>query len=76
MSTAEQLPADITERIDEVREKSGFVPNVFTSLAERPELFRAFFGFHDVLMDKDTSALSKADRELIVVATSAANACT
>lgn len=76
MSNVEQPPADISERIEAVREKSGFVPNVFTSLAERPDLFRAFFGFHDVLMDKDTSALSKADRELIVVATSAANACT
>ncbi|MBA2388262.1 MAG: peroxidase-related enzyme [Acidimicrobiia bacterium] len=76
MSTAEQLPADITERIDEVREKSGFVPNVFTSLAERPGLFRAFFEFHDLVMDKDTPALSKADRELIVVATSAVNSCT
>ncbi|MEJ7720842.1 MAG: peroxidase-related enzyme [Ilumatobacteraceae bacterium] len=59
-----------------MREKSGFVPNVFTGLAERPELFRAFFHFHDLVMDRDTPALSKADRELIVVATSAANSCT
>ena len=52
------------------------MPNVFSALAQRPELFRAFFQFHDLLMDKDTPALSKADRELIVVATSAANSCT
>ncbi len=71
-----EIPADIAERIEAVREKSGFVPNVFTGLAERPELFRAFFHFHDLVMDRDTQALSKADRELIVVATSAANSCT
>lgn len=68
--------SDIDARIDEVREKSGFVPNVFTDLAERPDIFRAFFHFHDVLMDKESEALSKADRELIVVATSAVNRCT
>jgi uncharacterized peroxidase-related enzyme len=68
--------ADIEERIAAVVEKSGFVPNVFTALAVRPDLFRAFFHFHDVLMDKESPALSKADRELIVVATSAANQCT
>ena len=68
--------ADIDARIAEVAEKSGFVPNVFTSLAERPALFRSFFQLHDQLMDKDTPALSKADRELIAVATSAANNCT
>ena len=68
--------ADVDARIAEVAEKSGFVPNVFSALAQRPELFRAFFEFHDLLMDKDTAALSKADRELIVVATSAANSCT
>ena len=68
--------ADIDARIAEVAEKSGFVPNVFTVLAERPALFRAFFHFHDLVMDKETPALSKADRELIVVATSAANQCT
>ena len=68
--------SDIDARIAEVAEKSGFVPNVFAVLAERPDLFRAFFDFHDLLMAKDTPALSKADRELIVVATSAANSCT
>jgi uncharacterized peroxidase-related enzyme len=68
--------ADIEARIAEVAEKSGFVPNVFAALADRPPLFRAFFDFHDQLMDKDTPALSKADRELIAVATSAVNRCT
>jgi uncharacterized peroxidase-related enzyme len=67
---------DIDARIAEVVEKSGFVPNVFTALADRPALFRAFFQLHDLVMDKDTPALSKADRELIAVATSAANRCT
>ena len=66
--------ADIDERIAAVAEKSGFVPNVFTLLAERPELFRSFFQLHDLLMDKESPALSKADHELIAVATSAANA--
>ncbi len=68
--------ADIDARIAEVADKSGFVPNVFTLLAERPGLFRAFFELHDLVMDKETPALSKADRELIAVATSAANNCT
>lgn len=68
------LPEDIRERIEAVQEKSGFVPNVFVVLAHRPEEFRAFFDYHDVLMLKD-SALSKAEREMIVVATSAANDC-
>ena len=68
--------ADIDARIAEVVDKSGFVPNVFTMLAEWPGLFRGFFGLHDLVMDKDTPALSKADRELIAVATSAANNCT
>ena len=68
--------ADIEARIAEVAEKSGFVPNVFTLLAERPGLFQAFFQLHDLVMDKETPALSKADRELIAVATSAANDCT
>jgi uncharacterized peroxidase-related enzyme len=68
--------ADIDARIAEVAERSGFVPNVFTALADRPALFRAFFQFHDLVMDKETPALSKADRELIAVATSAANRCT
>ena len=68
------LPEDIRTRILAVQEKSGFVPNVFLSLARRPDEFRAFFAYHDALMDKD-SGLTKAEREMIVVATSAANQC-
>jgi len=68
------LPADIRERIVAVQEKSGFVPNVFLAFAHRPDEFRAFFAYHDALMEKD-SGLSKAEREMIVVATSGANQC-
>jgi uncharacterized peroxidase-related enzyme len=68
------LPADIRERILAVQEKSGFVPNVFLSLARRPDEFRAFFAYHDALMEKKTG-LTKAEREMIVVATSGANDC-
>jgi uncharacterized peroxidase-related enzyme len=71
----EDLPADMAERIAEVEEKSGFVPNIFLTLAHRPAEWRAFFEYHDALMDKESPALSKADRELIVVATSAENHC-
>jgi len=70
----EELPQDIRERLVTVQEKSGFVPNVFVALAHRPEEFRAFFAYHDALMLKE-SGLSKAEREMIVVATSAANDC-
>lgn len=69
------LPEDIRARILEVQEKAGFVPNVFLALAHRPAEWRAFFAYHDALMLKETPALSKADREMIVVATSATNAC-
>ncbi len=69
------LPADLRARIDEVEEKSGFVPNIFLSLARRPAEWRAFFAYHDALMDKETPALTKGDRELIVVVTSAENNC-
>ncbi|WIM09812.1 peroxidase-related enzyme [Enhydrobacter sp.] len=68
------LPADIRERIVAVQEKSGFIPNVFLALAHRPDEFRAFFAYHDALMDKPGN-LSKAEREMIVVATSNANQC-
>lgn len=68
------LPADMREMIAAVQEKSGFVPNIFLALAHRPAEFRAFFAYHDALMDKD-EGLSKADRELIVVATSGLNRC-
>jgi uncharacterized peroxidase-related enzyme len=68
------LPADVRERILAVQEKSGFVPNVFLALAHRPDEFRAFFAYHDALMEKE-GGLSKAEREMIVVATSGANQC-
>ncbi|MCA1828403.1 MAG: peroxidase-related enzyme [Myxococcales bacterium] len=70
----EELPADVRARILEVQEKAGFVPNVFLTLAHRPDEFRAFFAYHDALMLKE-SGLSKADKEMIVVATSGANDC-
>jgi uncharacterized peroxidase-related enzyme len=70
----DKLPDDIRDRILVVQEKSGFVPNVFLTLAYRPDEFRAFFAYHDALMDKD-SGLTKAEREMIVVATSSANQC-
>ena len=68
------LPDDIRARILEVQEKAGFVPNVFVTLAHRPDEFRAFFAYHDALMLKE-GGLSKAEREMIVVATSGANDC-
>jgi uncharacterized peroxidase-related enzyme len=71
----EDLPADLQSRIQEVADKSGFVPSIFLTLARRPAEWRAFFAYHDALMDKETPALSKGDRELIVVATSAENHC-
>jgi uncharacterized peroxidase-related enzyme len=70
----EELPGDIRERILAVQEKSGFVPNVFLALAHRPDEWRAFVAYHDALMEKD-GGLSRAEREMIVVATSAANEC-
>jgi len=68
------LPDDIREMIETVQEKSGFIPNVFLALAHRPAEFRAFFAGHDALMD-NSEGLSKAEREMIVVATSAVNDC-
>ena len=70
----EDLPDDIRARILEVQEKAGFVPNVFLVLAHRPDELRAFIAYHDALMLKE-SGLSKAEREMIVVATSGANNC-
>jgi len=70
----DELPDDIKGRILEVQEKSGFVPNVFLTLAHRPDEFRAFFAYHDALMLKP-SGLTKGEREMIVVATSGANNC-
>ena len=69
-----ELPEDIRERILAVQEKSGFVPNVFLVLAHRPDEFRAFFAYHDALMEKE-GGLMKGERELIVVATSGVNQC-
>ena len=69
-----ELPEDIRTRILEVQEKAGFVPNVFITLAHRPDEFRAFFAYHDALMLKD-GGLTKAELEMIVVATSGANDC-
>ena len=68
------LPDDIRDRIIAVQDKAGFVPNVFLTLAHRPDEFRAFFAYHDALMEKQ-SGLSKAEREMIVVATSNQNNC-
>jgi uncharacterized peroxidase-related enzyme len=70
----EDLPEDIRARMLEVQEKAGFIPNVFVTLAHRPEEFRAFFAYHDALMLRE-SGLTKAEREMIVVATSGANDC-
>ena len=70
----DDLPEDIRARILAVQEKSGFVPHVFAALARRPEEFRAFFAYHDALMDR-AGGLTKAEREMIVVATSAINDC-
>ena len=69
-----KLPDDIKERILEVQEKSGFIPNVFLAFTHRPDEFRAFFAYHDALMIKE-SGLSKGEREMIVVATSGLNEC-
>lgn len=68
------LPDDIKEKVLAVQEKAGFVPNVFLVLAHRPDEFRAFFAYHDALMEKE-SGLTKADMEMIVTTTSGANNC-
>jgi uncharacterized peroxidase-related enzyme len=74
VATLESVPDDIRERIVAVQEKSGFVPSVFLKLARRPDEFRAFFAYHDALMLRE-NALSKGEKEMIVVATSGANNC-
>ncbi|MFZ2651215.1 MAG: peroxidase-related enzyme [Burkholderiaceae bacterium] len=74
----EGLPDDLRQRILEVQEKSGFVPNVFLAFSRRPDEFRAFFAYHDALMLRPPSGphgLSKGEKEMIVVATSGANNC-
>jgi len=70
----EDMPADIRERILAVQEKSGFIPTIFLALAHRPDEFRAFFAYHDALMERSGN-LTKGEREMIVVATSGANQC-
>ncbi|XP_053556615.1 uncharacterized protein LOC128647961 isoform X2 [Bombina bombina] len=69
------LPYDIVELMEEVEGKGGFLPNIFKALARRPDEFRAFFAYYDTLLNKQSGNLSKADRELIIVATSASNRC-
>jgi len=69
------LPQDIRQRILEVQDKAGFVPNVFLVLAHRPAEWRAFMAYHDALLLKETGSLTKGEREMIIVATSAANQC-
>ena len=69
------LPADIQERILQVQEKAGFIPNVFLAFARRPAEWRAFFAYHDALMEREESSLTKAEREMIVTVTSAHNEC-
>jgi uncharacterized peroxidase-related enzyme len=75
MPELKDLPEDMRQRILEVQEKSGFVPNVFLALARRPAEWRAFFAYHDALMLQGTGSLTKGEREMIVTATSAANSC-
>ena len=70
------LPEDIRAKVLEVQEKAGFVPQVFLTMARRPAEWRAFFAYHDALMLREDSGLSKGDREMIVTTTSAANAST
>ena len=74
MPSLDEMPEDIRDRLLKVQEKSGFIPNVFVVLARRPDEFRAFFAYHDALMDKPGN-LTKAEREMIVVATSNLNQC-
>ena len=69
------LPEDLRTRILEVQEKAGFVPNVFLALAHRPAEWRAFMAYHDALLLKETGSLTKGEREMIIVATSAVNQC-
>jgi uncharacterized peroxidase-related enzyme len=74
VASLDELPADLRNRIEPIAERTGFVPNVFLGMTHRPDELRAFMDFHDALMERE-SGLSKAEREMIVVATSAANDC-
>ncbi len=71
----EQLPDDLRERILAVQDKVGFMPHVFLMLAHRPDEFRAFFAYHDALMERESDSLTPAEKEMIVVATSARHGC-
>ena len=71
----EALPEDIRDRLKQVQEKSGFLPNIFVALSRRPDEFRAFFAYHDALLEQQHSKLTKADKEMIIVTTSALNDC-
>ncbi len=71
----DSLPADVRERILAVQEKAGFIPNVFVMLAHRPDEFSAFFNYHDALMERESDSLTKAEKEMIVVAVSAEHGC-
>ncbi len=75
MTELDDLPEDLRERVGEIARKSGFVPNIFRALGHRPAELRAFLDYHDALMERP-EGLTKAERELVVVATSAANHCT
>jgi uncharacterized peroxidase-related enzyme len=75
MPDLNSLPEDLKARILEVQEKSGFIPNVFLAFARRPAEWRAFFAYHDALMLREGSKLTKGEREMIITATSAANQC-
>jgi len=70
-----ELPDDIRSRLTKVQEKSGFLPNIFVALARRPDEFRAFFAYHDALLERQSGKLTKADKEMIIVTTSAINDC-
>jgi len=76
LAEIDDVPTDIRETILAVQEKGGFVPNVFLMLARRPAEFRAFFAYHDAIMLREESHLSKGDRELVVTSISGANHCT
>ena len=74
VATFNKLPKDIRDKVKKIQEKSGFIPNVFLALGHRPDELRAFFNYHDVIMERDSN-LTKAEKEMIVVATSSANSC-
>jgi len=74
LADVRELPTDLRDRILEIGAKTGFVPNIFLALAHRPDELRAFLAYHDAVMERD-SGLSKVEREMIVVATSAAWDC-